>query len=262
MRETPILSSHDFRLWLQQELLRRCRANPKYSLRAFASFLKVEPSELSKILNGKRSISSRKFEQFCERLSLDPEQRRGFLGKAETRASENEASYQQLSLDSFQVIAEWHHYAILELTTVVGFKSDPSWVGNALGISVHEVKAAVERLERLGFLEVSPGGRWIDRSGNITTVGNEFTALAFRKLQKAVLEKALVALEETPFNHRDQSSMTMAIDVSLLPEAKERIRKFRRSLCAFLQNGKKRDHVYQLGVSLYPLTRIPKEKRK
>jgi hypothetical protein len=47
----------------------------------------------------------------------------------------------------------------------------------------------------------------------------------------------------------------MAIDVSRLPEAKARIRDFRRELCAFLQDGRPRQRVYELSLSLFPVSR-------
>jgi hypothetical protein len=48
--------------------------------------------------------------------------------------------------------------------------------------------------------------------------------------------------------------MTMAIDPSLLPEAKEMIADFRRKLCSFLEQGK-RSEVYTFAPSLFRLTR-------
>lgn len=253
--------ARDFRLLLQAELVRRCNQNPRYSLRAFARMLEIEPSALSKILSGKRGISRTKFKCFVEKLGLEPSVTKSLSPSRRLRKAPEpkQPHYQQLTLDSFQVIADWYHYAILELTHVEGFDPHPKWIARVLGISVPEVSAAVERLRRLEFLEITQEGNWIDQSGSITTVGNDFTAIAFKKLQKAVLEKALVALEEFPLASRDQTSMTMAIDSGLLPEAKERIRNFRRDLAAFLIQAPHRDQVYHLGISLYPITRIEKK---
>lgn len=262
-----ISSPTDFRSYLQQELLRRCKANARYSLRAFAGFLDVESSALSKILNGKRALSPVMFDRMSGRLGLDPEQaealRPGKLRRARGGRPEHEAhvaapEYRELSLDLFQAIAEWYHYAILELTQVKGFESNPRWVARALGITVSEVNIAVERLQRLEMLEIDRRGRWKDVSGAVTNVKNELTSIALRKLQKQVLEKAVAALDEVPVVRRDQSSMTMAVDSRRLPEARARIAHFRRELCAFLKAGKSADQVYHLSVSLYPVS-FPKE---
>jgi uncharacterized protein (TIGR02147 family) len=118
-----------------------------------------------------------------------------------------------------------------------------------------QVNDAVERLERLGFLERTADGCWLDRSGSITTVGNEFTVAAFRRLQRSILEQAIVALEELPLSARDQTSMTMAANSALLEPARKKIQKFRRDLCAFLQSQGPLDQVFHLNVSLYPVMR-------
>ncbi len=43
-------SQKDFRIFLQEELVLRCKKNPKFSMRAFARMLGVENSALSKII--------------------------------------------------------------------------------------------------------------------------------------------------------------------------------------------------------------------
>jgi plasmid maintenance system antidote protein VapI len=262
----PAASPGDFRRFLQQELVRRCRGNPRYSLRSFARALSIEPSALSKILRGRRAVTPAMFASLSQKLALTAEQAealrpaqpvlralaRGAGG--DEPAEPSDSGYRQLTLDTFHLISDWYHYAILELTAVRQFEPDARWVARALGLSVAEAQEAVERLVRLGFLKVERG-RWVDCSDSVTTVGNEFTAAAFRQLQRQVLEMALGALEDVPLEQRDQSSMTMAINSRRLPEAKERIKRFRRQLCAFLQAGGSKDRVYQLGISLYPVSR-------
>jgi uncharacterized protein (TIGR02147 family) len=250
--------ARDMRSFLQQELLRRCRRNPGYSLRAFATQLRVEPSALSKILAGKRGISPRMFDHFVQKLSLAPaeaDRLRARIKRKHATASASTSDYQQLTLDMFQVVSDWYHYAILELTHVESFESDPKWVAQTLGITVSEVNIAVERLTRLELMRIDETGRWIDEAGATTNIQNDFTAIALRRLQAQILEMGSLALEETPVDERDNTSMTMAINSRLMPEAKQRIKKFRRELCDFLKSEGPYDRVYQLGVALYPVSK-------
>jgi hypothetical protein len=48
--------------------------------------------------------------------------------------------------------------------------------------------------------------------------------------------------------------MTMAIDPKKLPQAKERIRDFRRGLSEFLESGN-RSEVYRINIQLMPVTK-------
>ena len=252
--------TQEFRLFLQEELIRRCKTNPSYSLRAFARTLGVEPSYLSKLLGQKRRVTAKTFQRLTDKLNLSPAQvaqfnESGSSAASADGASQSDANYHQLSLDQFQVIADWYHYAILELTTVKDFQPSARWIAKSLGITVTEAKAAIERLVRLELLEVTAKGKFVNISGNNSTVGNAFTSAAFRTLQKQVLEKALHALEEIPMEFRDQSSITMAIDTRRIEEAKRIIKKFRRDMCGLLQAKPPFNDVYQLSVSLYPLTK-------
>jgi uncharacterized protein (TIGR02147 family) len=263
--ELKFQRQRDFRVYLQQELIRRSKANPKYSLRAFARYLGVQPSFLSKILLKQRSVTVKTIHKFGLKLGLNPKEIQKYSqqiparanGKSSVAETQGAPDYHTLVFDHYQVIADWYHYAILELSSVKYFSPSPKWIAKTLGITITETNAAIERLERLDFIEINTDGSWKILDGfNRTTIGTELTAAALRKMQKQIIEKSLVALEEVSIEKRDQTSMTMAIDSSLLPEAKKRITKFRRELCSFLESGPNRDQVYQLAVSLYPVTAI------
>ncbi len=250
----------DFQRFLQETLVLRCKNNPAYSLRAFARQIGIEPSFLSKLISGKRKATPAVIKKISLVLSLGPSELEDFLNGPKTELSP-EQRYQNLAMDHFLVISDWYHYAILELTLVEGFQSSPAWISQALGINPIQARDALERLERLEMLQKDESGNYSNASGSNTTVGHEFTASAFKKLQKQILMQAIDALENVPFELRDQSSMTMAIDPSLIPEAKKRLKDFRRELCQFLEGeSPKRKEVFQLSLSLFPITKInPKD---
>jgi len=256
-KETGNLATYkDFRLYLQEDLVRRCKKNPKFSVRAFARILEIENSALSKILSGRRALTPAMVSRLGKKLGLSPQEISQF---AIVPFSENsnieDANFQQLTLDQFAVISDWYHYAIHELVKLKTCQSDSRWIAKKLGISVAEATTAVERLLRLGYLEKSKAGKLINKSGPLTTLGNDFTTAAFRKLQRQIIEKSLAALEEIPMEKRNQTSMTAAISTKKLPLAIEKIKKFRRELSAYLEEDQSDlDAVYHLGISLYPVT--------
>ncbi len=63
-----------FAMRLKEEWARRMHHNPRYSLRAFARFLHVEPSFLSKILHGKRAVTESTLRRFGEKIGLTAEE--------------------------------------------------------------------------------------------------------------------------------------------------------------------------------------------
>lgn len=197
------------------------------------------------------------------RLGHDPESIQHFKEES-TKPNlswKSKRDFHQMSRDSFAVISDWYHYAILELTHVSAFRSEPKWIAKSLGISVNEANAAIDRLIRLGMMKKNSDGRLKNISGNNTNIDHEMRDIAKRNLQKQILEQALRALEEVPLERRNQTSMTMAINSNRLPGAIEMTSKFRRKLSAFLEQDDDRDEVYHLSISLFPTTHLKGEEK-
>jgi uncharacterized protein (TIGR02147 family) len=241
-----------FRLWLQKQFTERCKNNARYSLRAFAKNLELDASSLSQILSGKRKLSKKGIQNICDKLSVSPKDLQMF-GLTEKKKNKEAVNYFQVNMDSFSIISDWYHYAIMELTYISGFKADPKWIAKKLSITVEESKAAIERLKRLEVL-LEENGSLIKSSKRLTNNGIINTSGAHKELQKQVISKALIAVDEIPQEQKDITSMTMAIDTKNLDKARILIQKFRRDLCDLLEDGDQ-EQVYNLGIQLYPISK-------
>lgn len=250
------MAKADFKIYLQTELLKRIKANPRYSLRAFAAQLDLDPSTLSKMLKGKRPMGQKMILQLSSKLSLTKDKVDTFLNIDDSDREKDSYTYKMLALDQFSIISDWYHFAILELMMVKGFKPDHAWIAKALGLKTIEVETAVERLIRAGLLEITKSGKWIDLSSGFTTnIGPSMTSSAHGNLQQQLLQKAIEAQKSVRLEKRDHTAMTMAIDSKRMEEAKLRIKKFRRSLTKFLTEGESKDAVFSLNIALFPLTK-------
>ncbi|MGZ3712016.1 MAG: DUF4423 domain-containing protein, partial [Bdellovibrionota bacterium] len=210
---------------------------------------------LSKILLGQRRVTPATVRRLGGKLGLSLRDLELYEQNTKLNSAEVDTDFRQIAYDHFQVISDWYHFAILELASVKGFEPSTRWIAKALGLSVAEAQAAIDRLVRIGYIAIESSGKWKILEENTTTLGTEETTAALQQMQKQILQMAINAMETIPVAKRDQSAMTMAADSCLLPAAKEKIKKFRRELCALLESGKKKDAVYQLSVSLYPLTK-------
>lgn len=247
----------EFHAFLKREYLSRCSRNKRYSVRAFAKALDSDPSTLSKILSGKRNLGLKSIEHFGKKLGLNSEQIEVFQRK--TKIVDQE--FKAIDLDTFSVIAGWYHDAILELISVKGFQPDIRFVAEALDISVEEAKAAVARLIRIGFLMIDQNGVWHDiSSGKTTTLNSPYTSEALQKHQRQVLTNAISAMQKTPIEKRSQYSLTFGIDPRWMPEARIMIKEFGRNLMKLMSENQEHTSVYQLSVSLFPVTTMESEK--
>lgn len=251
---------HDeFRLWLQTELMSRCKKNPRYTLRSFAALLEMDSSSVSQLISGKRRASKKVISKICERLSVDQKKQSQFLSKIKkTKSNDNEVTageinYQLMSDDAITVLSNWYYFAILEIINSDNFQNSYTWIANRLSLTASEVKIAVERLVRLNLLKIEDGSIVRTEKFLSTYIPGQ-TSAAQKEFQKQVLQMAITAIDDVPIELRDMSNMTMSIDVDKIPEAKKMITDFRRKLCAFLEDGE-RTQVFQLGIQLYPLSK-------
>lgn len=255
---SPISVNENFRQWLQKEFTDKCRNNPRYSLRSFSRLLDTDPSSVSQILSGKRRVSVKAIQKICGRLSVAPEIYQRLMEGEPAPLALRTANVHQLSADAFSVIADWYHFAILELSQTVGFKSEPRWIASKLSITPAEATIAVDRLLRLDLLK-RHRGRLVKTDATVTNYRPGETAPALREFQRQILRKALEAIDFTAPEEKDITSMTIAVNEALLPEARTKVKAFRRELCDFLMQGP-RTKIYHLGVQLYPVSKATNQK--
>lgn len=265
-----------YREILNEELASRTERNNRYSVRSFARSLNMDSGALSQILSGKRIPSVKVANKLVERLGLSPEEKVNFLNsladvhinrklqrtrkffkEISSKTESKKVNYRDLSLDLFRTIADWYHYAILELTFIDGFSSNPRWIAAELGISITEVNLAINRLKELGFLS-EESDKLVKTTPPLITSDRNLTTGAHKQRQKQILAKAIETIDEVPLELRNHSAMTMAIDPQKIPEAKKKIQAFLDELSLFLESGK-RTQVYEASICLFPLNKNRKD---
>lgn len=246
-----------FRHFLQSELARRCTRNPQYSLRAFAKYLQIEPATLSQLLRGTRKTTPASIRKLGMRLGLDEASIGSWISRETARVEDSSRlqRLEELTRETSAVVSEWHHYAILELTRLQDFVPDVRWISRVLGVSQDQVAVALQRLLRLGLLEMTSREQWQDRSGDTTATLLDFADTAVRMLYQQSRALLLAALQAAPAGC-EYSSTTVAVDRHRLPEAIGLLRKMQRDTVRMMQNRGKPNDVYQLEISLFPLTRL------
>jgi hypothetical protein len=245
---------HDpLRELLLGELCTRQEHNASYSLRAFARDLGVNVTSLSEFFSNRRRLSSDTIRKVADKLCLSPFVLSSILQGTDGAARKSALPDPiQLEEDTFRVISEWYYYGILSLARVKGNRGEVGWISKRLGITVPEARNGLERLVRMGFIEVK-NGRMRRTSLPITT-SKAIPLSAIRKYHKQNLALAEKAIDEVPREKRFVTAITMPTDKKRYEKATEFILKFREELSAFLESGNPED-VYTLSIQLFPLTK-------
>lgn len=265
-----IYNYNDYRNFLRDTLVEKISKNPNYSLRAMAQNLEVSPSTLSEVLKGKRNLSAeraftiagklglmaKEHEYFCLLVqsanASSPEVRESIQKRMEKLNPRKEV-VQNLTVDLFRTIADWHHSAILHLSELQDFQFKDSTIAQRLGISRLEADAAIERLLRLGLLTQDAKGRFSPTTEYLVEakVPNE----SLQRFHKQMLEKAIESLQGQTPKEKIIRTETIAIDPKLLPEADELVEEFVGKMTQLFRKSRKKTTVYHLGIQFFNLLR-------
>lgn len=258
--------SDGYRKFLLDELKRRERNNPAYSLRAFARDLNVSASRLSEVFNGKCGISKRRAVDFAKKLRLSPldeaifidmvdlEHTRSHLSRkwAEERLRAKLLHAKTLQAEDLSILSEWYYLPIVELSQTADFVSTAEYIAKRLRITLEQATAAIDTLVQMNLLSWQEG-RLIQVHPDRSTTANIPTP-SLRQHNKRYLQLAGEAIDNRPLPERDFSTIIMAIDKSKMELAKERIRNFRRELMKELEALPSKDAVYCLSMGFFEVT--------
>jgi uncharacterized protein (TIGR02147 family) len=235
----------ELQLLLRRELARRQEINPAFSLRAFAKFLGLSPASLSQMMSGKRGVSVKRLEAIVLKLDLPATDVRGLL---RTPKKKNVRILQE---DEFRVISEWYHFAILSLGQLKYCRSDPRWISRRLNIPMGVANEALQRLERLGIIEIKDGS-FSQIAPPIRTT-SQVPSATIRNYHRSILGLAQTKLETIDIELREFNSLTLAINTKNIPKARKLMAEFQQELQETLEKGQL-DEIYQFSYQLFPLS--------
>lgn len=246
------------RLLLLKELTARKNRNPSYSLRAFARDLGVSPAALSQYLARKRELSKKNRESIIERMKLSPGEQDSLWISARPTARTS-TTYSQIAEDTFRVISDWVSLAVLNLAHLKDNKADPAWIAKRLAVSAEDARDTLERLTRMGLVEIK-GGRMTRTTQSFATT-TDIPSEAIKRFHLGVIRKAEQALLDLPVELRDITAITMPTDPAKLDAAKKILTKTRRQIADLVSKGEPSE-VYVLAMQLFPFTQKEMERTR
>jgi len=260
-----------FRTFLKSALAQRCAKNPSYSLRAFAKQIGLSPSHLSRVLNGTKMLSMAAAMNVAAELQLKEPELTHFIDLIQLELTNEDGRniilermekrtrkqpVRTIDLEIFKVISDWHCLPLLELIKTKSFRSDPKWMAKRLGVSVAEINETLDRLSRLGIIEVVNNQITCISQDYIKT-SNDIASAAVKKHHAQMIDKAAKALVEEPVEEREFQAFNFAFHPKQMKKAKQAIRDFAEKFNA--EYGGVGEEVYQLNVQFFKLTKKLKE---
>lgn len=254
---------------MKREFIARKQKNQSYSQRAYSKFLGLDQSLLSKVLSGRWSLSPSLQMKIGLKLGMSLIELSQLSEAQNKKPNRPQEEFKNIE-EEFQFLSNWYSFAILEYFKIPNISYEPALMAKTLGIQTFEVQDTLERLVHFNFIEKSGDSYHLKSPNNIWS-NTAVTSLARQLLQKRIVEKSLVAIEETNFNYRYHSSLTISVDQSRMHEFKKKIDEIQRELSEYFQppNPSLEPHsnhdqkhqpsclneVYQLQIGFFPLTK-------
>lgn len=240
---------------LTEELDRRIKKNPRYSLRAFAAYLGIHPSALSRVLAGKQELSLRAGVELLLKLNLSKEEKRLFLQsiieeKRQKESKSLEEAVEMLGLrlrpvevdpETYARLADLKCLSLVALTYLEGFQQEPDWIARQLEISQGEAAELIELALARGLLE-RRGTRLVCTNQRLSSIRIEEGESRFLAGHR----------KSDPLETQEHCGMTMIVDTDHIAVANRMILDFVETIRGFLQSGS-RESVFQFSVHMLPL---------
>ena len=193
-------------------------------LRAFAVHVNVDHSTLSQWLRGRRPMTRRSIETLGETLGLSTAAIQGYVERAQRESDDGPfrtASF--LTSETVALIADWYHFAILELTRLSEFRADSRWIAAR---ARHQRRRSERR--PAAAHPARPPRHGVHRSlgGHVRRGVREHRfADARRRRRTADAEPtsrlSAAAVRHVPMTLREHTSITLAVNSAALPRAFE-----------------------------------------
>ncbi|MEO5666554.1 MAG: DUF4423 domain-containing protein [Bdellovibrionota bacterium] len=264
-------SAASYREILLGEFKMRVATNSAYSLRAYARDLGLSSSRLSAIMKGHEGLSRQVAEKVSQKIGLSPSMTEHFCDLVDSEHARSEIkrklararieaarfkSEHRLSLDSFQLLSEWQHFALREMVRLKRFRLDFAQLAARLEIEEKLVREAWQRLLRMNLVHQDPVTKaWSTVDDVQSPVGEVSTAI--QNYHRQMLDKAHASLSRDPFSQRYFSSIVVPMDPKRISEAGALIREFRRSFESKLPQDTEATDVYCLSLNFFNVTPGP-----
>lgn len=226
----------------------RVARNSRYSLRSFAKHLGIDPSLLSKVMRGER------------RCSLELANKINALDiKQPTKV--NEAKLLS-DLDQTQLLADWVHFAVLELMASTARPCEKTalenWLADRLNVSRERTHVVIDRLLRLTLIVERDDILMLNKNAQHTTTVTDkaHTTRALREYQQSMLALSSQSLDKVALEARDHSSMLFTFDPKHIDEAKAFLKQARREFMGkFETKIGTNAAVYALNLGFFPISK-------
>lgn len=270
-RQLPPIFQYESYRNLLSDTVEAWRSAGKYSTRSFAQQVGLGSSSFLKmVIDGKRNLAPATAWKIAHAFEFRKEEIHFFdllvRFNQEEDLEQKDRLYRELmtyrsqffsrgtSDELYVYYSNWFHVALRELLAIESMQSKPpEELAALLGIGLEEAEQALDRLERLSFIEKKASG-WAAKPELIKTP-DELQHLHIRNFHRAMIQLALESVDAVSSEERDLSSLTLPLSRSSYLKVCKMISDLRLQINALYSHDPKAQQVYQINLQVFPLSK-------
>ncbi len=266
-----IYAYSDYRVFLKDYYERKKSGEARYSYRSMAESAGINSSPYYKfVIEGKRNLSKATILKTCIALKLEERETEYFenlvfFNQAKTTEEKNiyfdrlvsarkVRAFPQIKKDQLEYFQEWHHCVIRELAVMCDFGGDFTRLAKLVNppITAAKAEASVDLLLELGLLTLQDGR--YRQAEPVLTTGHGVTDYQVIRYQIRMMQLAAEAFERCRAGERMASSSTLGVSLVTFERVVRKMRDFRAHLMELVNQDERPEKVFQLNMSLFPLS--------
>lgn len=266
----------DFRRWLADYYSGMKKNSTAFSYRWFAKKAGLSSSGLyQRVVKGERNLTAQTVEQFVAGMDLTDREAAYFralvgFGQAKT-ATEKQDYYStmasmaefvaahQMESSEYVYLSRWYLPVLRELVVQRSFTDNYDDLANSVepAITVHEAKKGIDLLLRIGYLQRSDDGRYVQRDKAISAGESDerMLATARRSFNRQMIQLAAESLDRFPVDKRYARGLTVGISKSCYDVITQEIDAFAERIALLVDRDRGERVVSQINIQLFPLTK-------
>jgi len=271
-----IYTYNDSRRFLMDYYCEKKTAHPFFSYQLLANKAGFKSKTfIFKVIHGQKNLSKNAILSLAQAMDLKKKETEYFnaLVNFTQAKSEREREFYfnhmqtfgknhlatELRQNQYTYFSKWYCPALRELVAIFDFKDDFKFLARLCNppITAKQAKAAVQLLLKLGLIQRSASGRYMQTHKSLTT-GDQVHSLAVQTFQKENLKLAVEAIDRYDRKHRDISTLTASVSEAGFDRIKEEIAAFRKRLAVLIEKDELADRVCQINFQLFLLSTLPK----
>ena len=242
--------------------------NPSYSLRSLAKKSQISHAYLSLLFNQKKQLSRDSALKLIAALRPNSLQYLNIKNQLANEGISIESRKIDISeenllkIEEFNLLSKWYYLVIMELTAVDDFVNDEAWIANKIGIDVLDVRLAILKLKKHGYLS-SLGGELVKTKKHLVLQTSD-AARVTKNYHQNMLSLAKQELEhqnKESFDERYMTGYTLPASPKNIEIIKQKMRETVSEIIELLRDSEPTE-VYQMNFQLFPMSRTPQRLEK